>query len=430
MSSSVPLALVPLALAVVVGVVLLAYRQPRAGVTVWLVVICVVPVWFGISISYYFSPASLVGIPVAIALLARKLPPIGVVDLLAVFFFVACLAPVVLGGSTDSTVFTVLAEWLVAYVIGRFATAVAEPEWIYSVVAVLFTIVGLWAVIEYFLHWHPFVDLGPKNGLSETWAPIQGRGAQERSEGAFGHSIALGACLAMAMPLTLMSRFRPAVRLLMVVAMLAGTVFTLSRVSLGCAALGLLLTVAFVRSERIAQVRGWVLGILGAAAAAVVPMFLTVLADAGSEASDSGEYRGWILRLVPEIDLVGFSSVAYRTPSGVLRFGEFRSIDNALLLIGLTYGAIAIVIGLVLLVIATLRVLVRRASAPVVAIVAQIPALVSVALITQYAMFFWFVAGLAVATSIGSGAASTSPGRGRDAPLQLTASTAVSNSPG
>jgi hypothetical protein len=37
-----------------------------------------------------------------------------------------------------------------------------------------------------------------------------------------------------------------------------------------------------------------------------------------------------------------------------------------------------------------------RATAPTVAVVAQIPALATVALITQYSTLLWFVAGLAV----------------------------------
>jgi hypothetical protein len=37
-----------------------------------------------------------------------------------------------------------------------------------------------------------------------------------------------------------------------------------------------------------------------------------------------------------------------------------------------------------------------RATAPTVALVAQIPAFATVALITQYSTFTWFVAGLAV----------------------------------
>jgi hypothetical protein len=43
----------------------------------------------------------------------------------------------------------------------------------------------------------------------------------------------------------------------------------------------------------------------------------------------------------------------------------------------------------------------RRASAPAIALVAQIPALATVALITQYSTMVWFVAGLAVHAATG-----------------------------
>jgi hypothetical protein len=51
---------------------------------------------------------------------------------------------------------------------------------------------------------------------------------------------------------------------------------------------------------------------------------------------------------------------------------------------------------LVLLILAVGWCLLGRASAPTIAIVAQLPALSTVALITQYHVFFWFTLGLAV----------------------------------
>ena len=60
--------------------------------------------------------------------------------------------------------------------------------------------------------------------------------------------------------------------------------------------------------------------------------------------------------------------------------------------------------AVVLLVIAAGAVILGRASAATLAVAAQIPSLVTVALITQYSVFLWFVVGVAVATQVGADA--------------------------
>jgi len=65
-------------------------------------------------------------------------------------------------------------------------------------------------------------------------------------------------------------------------------------------------------------------------------------------------------------------------------------------LIALNHGWLVLVLVVALLIAAVACLLTGRATAPTVALVAQLPAFVSVALITQYATFTWFVAGLAV----------------------------------
>jgi hypothetical protein len=56
-----------------------------------------------------------------------------------------------------------------------------------------------------------------------------------------------------------------------------------------------------------------------------------------------------------------------------------------------------LLIGLALLLLAAVVVIAGRASPGLIAIVGQAPALTSVALITQYNIYFWFIAGLGVA---------------------------------
>lgn len=392
--------MLPLAAALFAAAVLLTRRHPRGALVAWLVIVAAVPVWWGVSIVYYFQPASLAGIVVVAGLALRRPGRLGLGDILAAFFLLACLAPLVVGGATATTIFVVLAEWTVGFLIGRLLPASIPFDWICSAIAVVFTLVGLWAIMEYALHWHAFVGSGPASSLRATWDSIQGRGGQERSEGAFGHSIAMGTSIALALPFVLGSRFRTSIRFMMTAVMLIGVVFTFSRVSLVGSVIALLATVFFVKDDRVAKMRTPVLALLGGVAVAVVPLLLTVFAEAGTEASESGEYRSHLGDLIPQIDPLGFSSAASVSPSGVLRFGGFRSIDNALLLTGLTYGAVALAIALVFLVAGAIQMVSRRGSVAVVAVLAQVPALFSVALLTQYSMFFWFVVGLAVATSV------------------------------
>jgi hypothetical protein len=147
-------------------------------------------------------------------------------------------------------------------------------------------------------------------------------------------------------------------------------------------------------------------------ALAAAPLVSSVFLAAGAEATNSAAYRGSLVSLVGDIDALGFSSAFSRSPTGEVSFGAFRSIDSALILHGLTYGWASLAVALVLLAMAAGAVLLRRAAAPTIAVGAQIPALVAVALITQYATMLWFVAGFAVYAQAARSAAR--PGAGHD----------------
>jgi hypothetical protein len=163
--------------------------------------------------------------------------------------------------------------------------------------------------------------------------------------------------------------------------------------------LAILLTIVFVKGVP-RQLKISIAAVLAVAGAALAPSFISVFQTAGDEATNSANYRGDLLQLVPDIDLLGISSAAYRSPTGDLFFGRFQSIDSQVLFTGLTYGWFALISGLVLLAAGIVVVLLGRATPATVAVVAQIPALATVALITQYSMWFWFVAGLAIFTQI------------------------------
>lgn len=381
------------------GFLLLVRRHPRLGLGVWLITVGFIPIWFGVSLVAYFQPASAVGLVVLAGLVQRLPRRFGLADLLVVFFFVACLAPVLVGRSTVTTLFVIVTIWGVGYALGRLAPLTIPLPWIHAAVAVVFTAVAAAALVEFALDWHPYEALARPNNLYESWSEIQVRGDRSRSEWAFGHSIALGASLALALPLTMTSPFSDRVRVLMMVTLLGGVAVTFSRIALVSAALAVALTLAVVRSPEVRRIRLPAVGVLVVGAALAVPSLRGVFLEAGEESALSAQYRSRLLDLLPEIEVLGFSRAATRSVTGELRFGQFQSIDSQMIFLGLNYGAVAVVCAIVLLTYASGSLLTGHASPAVVAVVAQIPALLTVALITQYSIWFWFVAGLAVAST-------------------------------
>jgi hypothetical protein len=184
--------------------------------------------------------------------------------------------------------------------------------------------------------------------------------------------------------------------------MLAATVVTFSRIGLVTAVLGAVLAVLCLRTElsrrlRVAVTAGLVVVGLGFAS-----LVSTVFSAAGTEASNSADYRLELLNLVSHLEPFGWHSTAYQVAGRTILAnvpssdGTLHSIDNALLLVGLSYGWVPMAVVLLLLLGAIGTLLSGRITAPTIAVVAQIPALATVALITQYSTFTWFVAGLAV----------------------------------
>lgn len=378
---------------------LLLRRRPTWAVGCYLLVLCFVPVWAGVQVKAYLEPQTLAALVVLAVVLTsggRLGGRVTAVDGVVAAFFLVSLVPVVTGGATVSTVFTIAVQWLGAYLVGRLICHRVGYAWLLRCIAVVFTVVAVLAVVEYLTGENFFLDIPGAAAQFAEWGTLQGRGDVLRAEGAFGHSIALGAALAMAVPLTLAADLRPVLRVSMVTVMLAGVAVTFSRIGLITAALGILLSLVVLREEMSARLRIALAGVATLAAAFLLPVVRQAFAAAGDEAADSAAYRGDLLSLAGEMRVLGLSGSFNRSPTGRATFGEFRSIDSALMLQGLTYGWLSLVLALVLLAVGAVAVLGGRASGPGIAVVAQIPALATVALITQYSAMIWFVAGLAV----------------------------------
>ena len=371
--------------------------RPRLLLSLFLIVVCFVPIWIGVNIISFFPAVALASIGALVLVIPSTKVKLTWIDLAALFLFVGCLVPILVGASSKPSSFVVFSQWLPVFLLGRLAPERVPIRWLYGAIGVAFTIVSALAVVEFLLHWNPFVGIKAANDVYLVWSPIQERGGVPRSEGAFGHSIALGSSIALAIPPMLASRFRTWIRFASVGLMMGATVFTFSRISMVCAALAIALSVLFGTGGISARARTVAVSFFAGVALAVSPFVSSIFSSAGTEASDSADYRVNLLSLVPDISVIGRSPLAHLGPTGDLRFGRFVSIDSELILFGLTYGWLALAFGLLVLLVGIGAVFTRRASAATIAVVAQIPALATVALITQYSLWVWFVGGLAVA---------------------------------
>lgn len=399
-----------LLIAVAVAVAILGFvvlrRYPKLAVASWIVSICFVPIWLGFGIgfngNYYIPPATAAAFLVVAALLPTPRFRLSWADGLMTLVVVCAICSLFTGntGVALGAVILVVTYFVAGYVVGRIAPLRVDPLWIHGAIAVCFTVVALLTIVEGLAHFNPFVLIKVNNSLYQAWGSIQSRGGVPRAEGAFGHSIALGASLALAIPMTLASPFRFWMRVGMALTMLVATVFTFSRIGMVCALLGVLLSILFMRDAITRRARIALVTIVIIAAATLFPFVITVFDDAGAEATDSANYRGNLTQLFGTMNPIGVASSAEKNSAGVLYFGNFKSIDSQLILTGLTNGVIVLAAVVVALVFGILLVLRGKATAATVALVAQIPAFATVALITQYSIFVWFVVGLAATTQL------------------------------
>ncbi len=385
-------------------------RSAKWAVGIWLAVICFVPVWIGVNLgasgNLYVPIASGVALIVIVTLVPGGRLRFTLADgLVLMLVVVSAVATAVTNSSVAlSFLLSLTIYFVVGYVLGRLAPHRIELSWIYGAIGVTFTVVAVLAIVEALGGVNPFVSLHAANSQFTLWGALQHRGGALRVEGAFGHSIALGCSLAIAIPLTLASRLPSWVRTLMVLLMLVATTLTFSRVGILGAILGLALSILFLREGLTRRMRV-VLATGGAAAMFVLfPIIGAVLTAAGSEASGSAAYRGDLLALVGQMKPIGVANSARKAADGQVYFGNFRSIDSQLILTGLSGGVIVLAAIVVALLAAIVLVLAGKGSAATIAIVAQIPAFATVALITQYSIFVWFIIGLAVTSQLTPGA--------------------------
>lgn len=373
---------------------------PRTTVVMWLLVVFFVPIWVGVQVGPFWSVTTLTTI-LAVAACSKSIelsPVDGIVAAFAVLIVVQYAA----GVTPLSGMFIPLTEWFLPYVLGRIILARVTLDFLVCAVSSVAAGVAALAILEWITSTNYFVQIPPGNhGAFQTWSPLQVRGEFVRVEGAFGHSIALGATLSMCVAFVIAARWRLHVRLGVLILIAGAVVLTLSRIGLVTFVITLTLGIIFLpgisRASRI------LIGAIGALAATVVVPFLsTVFLDAGDEAEGSAQYRLGLLSLVQVLRPFG----AARDTSGLTLGGDYLgffagSTDNAFMSIALRVGwvpTLLLVMALAIVALSTLRK--RTSSVATVAVSGQILGLLAVAFITQYTTFFWFSVGLAVATTV------------------------------
>ncbi len=383
-------------------VVFLAMRHwAKVALLAWMLVVCFVPVWLGVTFHAYF-PAFTAMTLLSAASLSPTLAHVrwSVADALLGAVLVVVAVEYALQMTTRSGTFDLFSTWASAFLLGRLAALVIDPKWIYGLFGVAFTAVGLLAIVEFMTRTNLFISYLPAaNNLFSVWGTLQPRGDVIRAEGAFGHAIALGTSLGVAATLTLGSRFRAGIKTAMVGVMGLAAVLSFSRAAIIVTILGVLLTALCVRHT---LSRGYrlVLVVFTLAAVAVGYRLVAGVFAVSTEASGSASYRADLLELVGFLRPFGLSANYAVSTTRSVSIGTFGSIDNAVLLFGLIYGWVPLLLALAVLLAAVVVVLSRRATPATAAVVALLPALVSVAFITQYAGVAWFCFGLAVSTQL------------------------------
>ena len=396
--------LMKLAFAVVLFVLgfLVLRRWPKLAIVSWVLVIALVPVWIGLTVKAYFPAASVISLMVGLSLLPTiRRMGWSIVDGFLIAIVVIVMLELFFGRTTLSAAFDLTTAWAASYVVGRLITRRVAVDFVYRLVAIVFTVVAALAIVEFVTRDNLFIDyLANNTSLFATWGTLQPRGGVLRAEGAFGHSIALGSSLGIAVSLTLGSSLRAAVKLPMVLLMSAAAVLTFSRTGMFTCALAIVLACLFQRENLARAFRIGALLVTGIAGYLAFTLIQDVFLESGNEAQNSALYRSQLLDLANSMSPFGLSSEFRISASRQVSIGDFGSIDNALLLFGLIYGWVPLVLILATLLAAIGYTLRRRATPAVLAVVAQLPAMVTVALITQYANMLWFAVGLAVATQV------------------------------
>lgn len=387
-------------LAVTLGVflILLSFTSPKTSLVIWLLSVCALPFWLGVHYFTYLPPASLTGLCILIGAFHGSKWRLTNPD---IFVFGTCSFAVtlsILGISLPGHGANVLFQWVVAFLIARVLVQKTGLLFAFRSITIVFSITAAFSIIEFITGWNPYYSLSGDSVQADVLASAQARGGIYRSEWAFGHSIALANSLAMAIPIAVASRMNRLWTLLTVALLLGGVIVTFSRSGIFTAIIAVLFVYLFSPSRTTSNGKSSVLITLGVASWFVLPAVIEVFSSASEETSRSAEHRLAILNLIPYLNIFGVADDYTESAGGQFNWHGVISIDNAFLRMGVNFGILLAFVFLVGILILLFVVLSRRGTAPMISVVAVIPALFTVSLITQFGALFWFYVGLVALT--------------------------------
>lgn len=369
------------------------WSHPKLSYVVWLLSLTMVPIWISIDLAANVPAHCIVALLAIAATLPRTNLTFTKYDAYFLVFLFLSFAAVLIGGSTSASWAQILLRWGIPYLAARVLVSAVGVRFAVNAIAIILGVVGGLAVLELVLSWHPFSGLSTASLEYEIWNTIQVRSGIDRSEWAFGHSIALGGSLAMSIPFILRSSLGNALKLVLFVMVLLGIISTASRGALIAAAFTAAICLLYLARNRVARTAGLLVMTVAAllAVSAVDTLLQGWARGSTDEEQSSFEYRNYLYStFLPEIEWFG------RSPIYVAGATRNQSTDSAILQLGLSFGWVVLIGALLPLALGVVRVVVGRASTPEIAIVGQIPLFTTVALITQYESLIFVVAGTAV----------------------------------
>jgi hypothetical protein len=390
-----------LSAAVLLG--MLARSHRTAAAAFWLTLVLLFPPWINPYVGdYRIAPAAVFSFVVVLACLRRESWRLGAMDLWVGALAVALVVSLALG----TPLFFVaqgLGEWVLCFLAAR-ALGFTNDVKLASVFAFCGAALAVLAVIQAVTGFDasafaPGLSPAPDG---ESWKVLQYRAGLLRAELLAGSTIALGGILALCLPFALnLDASRR--RFICTVLIIAGIVVTQSRAAILCA--GLILAWSFFTSPMVSlTVRRWTLRIVGLGLVVASPLVVYFFFLGGnnpySEVTQGSIYRIDLLGLITKAHLLGLGSGYSPTGRSATTWSGDQSIDNSFLYIALYAGLIAAVAYFGPWFVAFGRFLTAKPTPSLVAVVAQIAFLLTIAPITQHQSIYWFVVGIAAGTAL------------------------------
>jgi hypothetical protein len=382
-------------------------KNERWALIIWLALLAAFPPWIVIPLGPIHKiltiPAA-ASIVVILGRLDRTWPRFTAVDgVISVLFGLLLLGELfhlVPAFILDQAVL----QWGLCYVAGRKLFRATMSE-ITTIMATFGAILGTLAILQTMLEFNaatmPILNHTTRPIAYQLWAPLQYRGGILRAELTFGHSIALGATLALCLPFAL-QRYHTRKYAIAALVIGLGTACTLSRGAL--VAEVIIVTFAILNSSYKPEIKLALTGLFGIVMIPLYSAFTTTVyssAQSASEATSSAAYRSHLLGAFHFLRPVGIAISGATIVAGQnVDFHGFRSLDNSFLYVGLYAGLFAAILYFLPLLQLVVRAF-RTGWRPIdIAILGQLALFVSVAPLTQYQNILWLTIGLAVSRSV------------------------------